>query len=303
MKILKEENNKLYSLKTKKIELSELSNLNNKTIKQIIDILQKSSAYPKEIAKQIGIHEQNIYYHIKKLEKAKIIEIEKQENINGTIANYYKITDSIYIQFKEFKQTNKIEEKKSKFLSPFIKQGKINCIIVVGSPDPHGPLKARSRDGYFGIDFALFLGSFLSESPTPTVLLDTEITDEQIKNNNLIVIGGPIVNRVSTMVNQHLPIYFDEEKKGIYSKITKKIYHNDEIGVINKIENPYNKDKQILSIMGMRHAGIKSAIISFLDNFRELEKENPYDKQYNSRVVEGIDLNSDGIVDSVEFLE
>jgi len=260
--------------------------------------------YPKEIAKQLEIHEQNVYYYIKKLEKSKIIKIEKQENINGTTANFYQVaSDSFYFKLNDFKETSKLVEKKSHFLEPFIEEGELNAIIVVGSPDPHGPQKARSRDGYFGMDLALFLGTFLNFIPESKVKLDTEITEKDLENNNLIVLGGPIVNKVSSQLNSKMKIYFDEEKKGIYSKLSKKTYFNDEIGIINKFKSTFNKEKSILLIAGMRNAGTKSAILAFLKHFKNVQKPNLFDNKSPYKVVEGVDLDSDGVVDSVEFLE
>lgn len=304
MKIINEKDNKHYTLNTVEIDVNNIPNLNNKVSLQILDTIKNIPMYPKQIAKKLKIHEQNIYYYIRKLEKSNIIKIAKEENINGTTAKFYTITsDSYYFKIKQFKETSKVTNKSSNYLSPFIENGELKAIIIVGSPDPHGPQKARSRDGYFGIDFALFLGSYLSSISQSKVKLDTEITNEEIKNNHLIVIGGPIVNKVTNMINENIPIHFDEDKKGMYSKITKKTYFNDEIGVINKIVNPYNKDKMILSIVGLRNSGIKASILAFLKHFNEIKKGNNIKEKIHSKVVEGIDLDSDGIVDEVEILE
>lgn len=304
MNIIKEENQKQYLLKTEEIEIKNITNLNNKISKKILEIISKKPMYPKEMAKVIGVHEQNIYYYIKKLEKSKIIKVQRQENINGTQANFYTISaDSFYFKFKQFKETSKIAQKESEYLKPFIKDSSLNCLIVVGSPDPHGPAKARSRDGYFGMDLALFLGSFVSYIPEAIVRLDTEITEKEIEENNLIVIGGPIVNKVTNLVNDKMPIYFDDEKKGIYSSISKKTYHNDEIGFINKIKSPFNKKKEIMIIAGIRNSGTKAAIIAFLKDFSNLKKGNNFNSKIHSKVIEGLDLDSDGKIDSVEFLE
>jgi hypothetical protein len=56
---------------------------------------------------------------------------------------------------------------------------------VVGSPDPHGPERARSRDGYYGIDLGLFLGTFLYYVSDFSVKLDTEVTGDDLKKNFL----------------------------------------------------------------------------------------------------------------------
>ena len=304
MRIFKEKDGKKYILPTKEISIKDIPNLNNKITQKILNTISKEPLYPKQIAKKLNVHEQNIYYYIKKLEKSGIIKTIKQQNINGTIANYYAISsNSYFFKFNEFEEGSTIEEKESKYLKPFIQKGRLNALIIVGSPDPHGPLKARSRDGYFGMDLALFLGSFLNYIPESKVRLDTEVSKEELENNNLIVIGGPIVNKVSTQINKKMPIYFDEEKKGIYSKISNKTYFNDEIGMINKINSPYNKDKKILCVAGIRNSGTKASILAFLKHFSEVKQNNIYDDKIQSRVVEGIDLDSDNSIDEVEFLE
>jgi len=122
MNIIKEENQKQYLLKTEEIEIENITNLNNKISKKILEIISKKPMYPKEMAKVIGVHEQNIYYYIKKLEKAKIIKVQRQENINGTLANFYEVAaDSFYFKFNNFKETSKIAQKESEYLKPFIK--------------------------------------------------------------------------------------------------------------------------------------------------------------------------------------
>lgn len=303
MRIIKEED-KIYSINTKEIKLNDMINLNNKISKQILELLNKQEMYPKQIAKKLNIHEQNIYYYIRKFEKANIIHITKRENINGTFANFYSLTsESFFFKLDEFKQTSKIFQKDSSYLNPFIVNSKLNSIIIVGSPDPHGPQKARSKDGYFGIDLALFLGSYIDSIENLNVRLDTEITQKELLENNLVIIGGPIVNKITSIINKNMQIYFDEKIKGIYSKITKKIYFNEEIGIINKFTSPFNKDKSILFIGGIRNSGTKSAIIAFIKHFKKLERGNIFkDKNFN-RVVEGIDLNSDGQIDDCDFLE
>lgn len=303
MKIVKEEKSENYSLDTKEIDIEEISNLSNETTKQILKLLSQEIMYPKQIAKKLKIHEQNIYYYIKKLEKSKLIEIEKSENINGTVANFYRTSsDSFYFKVTEFKKTPKLKEKTSDYLKPFIENGKLNAIIIVGSPDPHGPQKARSKDGYYGMDLALFLGTYLTHTENLKVKLDTEVSEKDLKNN-LIIIGGPIVNKVTEMINDKMPIRFDEESKGIYSSVTKKTYFNEEIGMVNKIDSPFLENKKILLLAGLRNAGTKSCILAFLKYFDELQKPNNYNKKIESKIIEGIDLDSDGLVDDCDFLE
>lgn len=303
MKIIKQEYHKNHSINTQEINPSYLFQF-NPTVLKIIDLLKNKNMYPIEISKALKLHEQNIYYYIKKLEKAKIIKINEQKKINGVIANLYALaSDSFFFKFNNFKESPKIIEKESHFLKPFIEEGLLNSLIIVGSPDPHGPQKARSKDGYFGMDLALFLGTFISHIPESKVKLDTEASEQDLKNNNLIIIGGYIVNKIASIINKKMPIRFDKKKKGIISSITGKVYFSDETGLINKIKSPFNREKSILLIAGNRNPGTKAAILAFIKDFKTLKSGNKFNSKINSRVVEGIDLNSDGIIDNLEFLE
>jgi DNA-binding transcriptional ArsR family regulator len=304
MKIIKHENDKAYSMDTKEISLKDLPNLKSKVIGKILCLLSKKELYPREIARELKIHEQNVYYYIKKLEKAKLIKVMRTENINGTYANYYGLVNkSFFVRFGEFESASTITEKKSSYLEPYINDGRLDSLIVVGSPDPHGPQKARSRDGYFGMDLALFLGSFLNFIPDSKVRLDTEITQKELEENHLIIIGGPIVNKITGLVNSKMPVCFDVNTKAIHSKITGKDYFNDEIGLINKFVSPFNKTKKILLVAGIRNSGTKAGILAFLKHFAIVKKGNLFNSNIYSRVVEGLDMDSDGVVDNVEFLE
>lgn len=304
MKIVKTEKEKNYVLKTKEIALSNLPQLSNKVITEILKLLKEKEMYAIQIAKKLKLHEQNIYYYIRQLEKAGIIKVSKQENINGTVAKFYALTsESFYFKLYDFQESIKIEEKEPDFLKPFIERGELNALIIVGSPDPHGPQKARSKDGYFGMDLALFLGTYLSYISESKVKLDTEVSEKELEENNLIILGGPIVNKITAQVNKKLPIYFDEEKKGFHSTITDKTYFNEEIGVINKCKSPFNKEKQMLVIAGLRNKGTKAAILAFLKQFKELSKGNLFNSNIHSKVIEGEDLDSDGFVDDVQIVE
>lgn len=302
-KIIKTSNNKTYTLDSLELELKNLKSL-NETSKKILLLLSAKELYPKQIAKNLNLHEQNIYYNIRKLEEIGLIRVLREETINGTIAKFYSISkDSFYIKLKDFKETSKVTQKESSYFKEFIFSQKLDALIIVGSPDPHGPQKARSKDGYYGMDFALFLGTFLDYIDSSKVRLDTEVSNDGLKNNNLIVIGGPIVNKVMSEANNKLPIRFDENKKGVYSKLSKKIYYNDEIGYINKIKSPFNEKKQAIFIAGLRNQGTKAAILSFIKNFSAVKKPNLYNKEIYSKIVEGVDLDSDGIIDDVDVLE
>ena len=303
MKIIEEKNNIVSELKTSELNLSDLAILKNELAMKIIKILSEENLYPKQIAKKLNIHEQKIYYYIKKLEGSKIIKIIDKVNIQGSFANIYTTTsDSFFVKIKDLKKSN-IEYKTNKSLEPFIEEGKLNCLIVVGSPDSHGKNKARAKDGHTAIELALFLGKYVNNITTDIVRLDTEITTEEIKGNNLILVGGPNVNSIFEKINEKLPIKFSKTQRGINSEITKKNYPEDEIGLVGKIINPFNNKKEILFFAGNRQSGTKASILFFTRYFEDFNKTNRFDKNTNIRIVEGIDLNSDGIIDDIEILE
>jgi len=305
MFVIKKEKNQILSLPVKEITAKEAKNFSSDLALKILKLLIKKPMYPIELAKELKVHEQKIYYHIRNLERSGIIKINKKEIKQGAVAKYYYLDKPAFvIRLKEFEETQKIIPKSSsEFLEPFIKNGELDAMIIVGSPDPHGPEKARSRDGYYGIDLALFLGTFLNYVPDLNVRLDTEVRQEDLKNN-LILLGGPVVNNITKEVNEKMPIFFDKNNHwAIKSNISKNVYPTDETGLIASFKNPFNKEKSILLVAGKRYSGTRAAIIAFLKYFKEVSKGNIHNNKIKARVVEGIDLDSDGIIDDVEFRE
>ena len=287
MLVIKEENGSLYSVSCNEVQKFPSSSLAMK----ILWVLTKKSTYPKDIAVQLKENEQKIYYHIRRLQKTGIIKIIKREDRGGAVAKIYALNAaSFVIRFREFEKTNHII-RQNKFFSSFVNNGKLDAKIVVGSPDPHGPEKARSRDAYYAVDLGLFIGTFLTNAKA-SVCLDTDIADMK---DNMIVVGGPIVNRITKAVNEKMPIRFDN-KKNIYSSLSKKTYKSDDCGMIVKMKNPFDEEKQIMVIAGKRYSGTRAAILGFLKKFDEIEKRN-------CQVVEGLDNDGDGVVDDVRMLE
>ncbi|MBN1544485.1 S-layer protein [Candidatus Woesearchaeota archaeon] len=305
MKIVERKKQKSYTLDAKEIELDRLGSIGSKLAKRIVLTVVDKEKYPKQISKELRENEQKIYYHVRNLEKAGIIKVTRQETVHGTLAKFYRVAQpALVLKFKELVPSQEIspsDEKVAQFLAPFIADGKLDARIIVGSPDPHGPEKARSRDGYYGIDLALFLGTFLNHVPEINVRLDTETTEEDLKQN-LILIGGPITNRVTDRFNSNLQVYFAPDKN-IYSKISKTAYSSDETGIIVKIKNPLNPEKAVLVVAGKRFSGTRAAVTAFLKGFKQVYSGNRFRPGTIAKVVEGLDLDSDGVVDAVEFRE
>src|SRR3989338_8860489 len=149
MFIIDKQKNEVYSLPAREIKAENAGSLSSDLAIRILHLLAKEAMYPIDIAKALKVHEQKIYYHIRNLEKAGAIKVAKKETRQGATANFYTLEESAFvIRFKNFESTSKIAQirNESEFLEPFIKNGQLDALIIVGSPDPHGPDKARSRD-------------------------------------------------------------------------------------------------------------------------------------------------------------
>ena len=178
-----------------------------------------------------------------------------------------------------------------------MKNGKLNASIIVGSPDPHGPHKARARDGHYAIDLAIYLGKHCQSSRNFSTKLDVDID----WNDNLIIIGGPVTNLATAKINTHLPIKFNQDKSwGFVSNIG--IYTEETIGMICKIKNPFAEGKYILVLAGLRFIGTKAAIIGFT-KFTKLVLNKFSSQEEFTSIVQGFDLDGDGKIDSVELIE
>lgn len=283
------------SLEGKQVSFAQIKAGTSPLAQDILHLLSAQPSYSHEIAKQLGVHEQKVYYHMRRLEESGLIEEESRYTIQGGSAKYYRLAaPSFALLLKELEpatQISMIPEQHAAFLHPFIVDGKQDFQIIVGSAEAHGPSMTRAKDGSYAIDLALFLGSYC-DRPKPVMKLDTELRDWK---QNLVIIGGPIVNMAAAKVNPHLPVKFLEDGKTIYSEKTGKKYDKDEIGIIVKAPNPLAKGKHVLFIAGRRQAGTKAAILAFVNHFNEILG--------TSRVVEGRDEDSDGVVDEVVFCE
>ena len=69
---------------------------------KILTLLSKKEMYPLEIARQLNMHEQKIYYHIRKLAKAGAIIVVREEKKKGATAKYYKtVSPAFGIEFPQ----------------------------------------------------------------------------------------------------------------------------------------------------------------------------------------------------------
>jgi DNA-binding transcriptional ArsR family regulator len=284
---------------------------------KILTILSKKEMYPLEIARQLGVHEQRVYYHIRKLAKAGAIIVKKEEKKKGATAKYYKIVSPAFgIEFPEGYQTIQylsllsMDMQLQSFFREFI-NGKsvLEGKIVVGSPIPHGPFKTSARDGHYAAHLTLFIGQFAKMPTDFAIKLDVDVKVEKEEKNNLIIVGGPGTNLLAQDINDYLPVKFNMHSSdqgfllgGLSSKKTSRVYTTDTAGLIAKIVNPWDKTKRIMILAGNKAVGTKACVLA-LTNFWKKALQQYRDEDTFATVIQGFDLDGDGKVDSIEVME
>lgn len=305
MAYLIEENEKgQLAYRTLVIDPKNFNVLNSELSLKILHEIFKQPSCAMDIARRLKQHEQKIYYHLRRLEKAGIISVLRTEERVGAVAKIYSVS-SPFISVKLFDGGSitdvKTKVKEVEFFKPFIENGKLNATIVIGSPDPHGKYGAQASDGNAAIDLALFLGTLL-ESSSLNYKIDTQVREEDLQRN-LILIGGPKANMLIDRINSKLPIYFDTKHDfNIVSSFSKTVYTEDDVGIIVKMKSPFTKEREILVLSGRRFKGTRAAIIGIVKYLRKIADGNKFNG-YIAKVVKGIDRDSDGIIDDIEILE
>ena len=118
---------------------------------KILLLLAEKEMYPLEVARQLGIHEQKVYYHIRKLAKAGAITIAKEEKRKGATAKYYKpVSPAFGIEFPPGYKTMQTpsliaaSEQIQNFFAEFIDDFNGSFMVLVGSVREVEPGHAHS---------------------------------------------------------------------------------------------------------------------------------------------------------------
>ena len=277
---------------------------------KILNLLITRGSCAKELAETLRTSEQVICYHLKALEKAEFIRLERTEKKRGAVAKYYRadqraltvLANATPLEAVKVGYQRSAPDLAARVLGPFVAEGRFNGHIVIGSPEPHGIFRAATKGGEKAVDLGLFLGSLLPLTRECLVRLDTEITQQELLRN-LILIGSPRVNTVTMTVNEWLPITYEQTGEDLMlSTITNNSYSGDE-GAIQLIPNPLERNSHVLVIAGNNELGTRTAVLAIIKYAEEVAKGNSANKDAIARVVNGLDMDNDGVVDDVEFLE
>jgi len=307
--------------KTKKIKIiqdpKKLNMILGNLTWKILSILSEKEYYPMELARKLGIHEQLVYYHIRKLEKAGAIIVKKEKKKKGGTAKYFKTSAPSFgieiSQKKDLMQAisfSNVNIQIQRFFKEFVnEQGEFNGKIIVGSPTAHGPFKTSARDGHYAAHLTFFLGQFMKMPKDFAIKLDVDVKAEKEEKNNLILVGGPGTNLLTQESTKFTPIKFNMQSSregflfgGLISEKTLLTYTSDAIGLIAKIINPWDKTKRIIVLAGNKAVGTKSCVLA-LTKYHDKTLQNLNHKDNFAVVVQGFDLDGDGKVDSIDVKE
>ena len=286
--------------------------LSNPLAWRMMGLLSRGPMYPIEIAKKLKIYEQSAYYYVRKLvEIGALAEVGTHQVRGGTARLYRSLGPAFGIEMDWGERQLELRNYRnyrgqyaSKLFDEFIVDSAFNGLIIVGAPDPHGPYRSSSRDGHYAVHLAFFLGTISNIPSEFIVKLDADAKAEKVsERNNLISIGGPGTNIITAEFNKYLPIKFNEKNfwSGLVDGSTGKLYSLDNQGLIAKIKNPYDNNKKIIVLAGVRSIGTKSAVLALTNYSQEILKSYKSDEDW-ALVVQGFDLNADGKIDHVDII-
>ncbi len=275
---------------------------------KIIQELVKEPACAMDLARRMNQHEQKIYYHLRRLEGAGVVKHIRSEKRYSMTAKIYGVVSPV-VSAKLFekgrkviKKTNGLSREMDEFFQPFVEEGKLNATIVIGDPYPHGKYDKPDKSAAHAFDFMMMLGNIVNELNFPHYKLDIDIREKDLKDN-LILIGNPKTNTIMSRLDGNMPVFFDPKSGwAVVSKKTSKKYDEPRVGVIMKMDSPFQAGKKILVVAGIRTRGMQAATIALTRYFKKTIKKS--DEQGNLfRIVEGVDQTGDHIIDNVKFLE
>lgn len=249
---------------------------------KIMKMLIKKEMHLREIAKVLDVSAASVHYHLLLLKN--FLTIHKVKAKGGFNKYVYKAKDDSWlITFS----TKPMKMVRSSVYTSFLGE---KVTIVVGSPDPHGKYKVRARDAYLAGELSNYLGK---GGIDVEVVWDTEVKSLKLYDRNLIILGGPLSNVIAHDLNPFLPIKFDEESGFRTLKHHNQSIAEETTGLIYGGKNPYSSKHSLLLLAGTTLQGTKAAILALIKEKIMLP---------GCYVVEGVDKDSNGIIDDIDII-
>ena len=276
---------------------------------RILQELAKSPDYPNALADRLHIHEQKVYYHVRRLEAAGFLRVVREEAKRGASARVLAPTADAFavllkshaapVPFPALPRAGVV----SRFLEEFSRGGVFDGSIVVGAPVPHGPFLTTARDSPYAVQLGFFLGRLFSPPKGLVTRLDTEVKSAGPGRENMLLVGGPVANIITMDLNPHLAVSFDwKQVWHVDSARTRRTYAEEDVGLVAKVRNPWNTAKWVVVLSGLHYQGTLASIVG-LTQFADVVLEGYESGSEFYRVVSGQDRDGDGRIDAVSVLE
>ncbi len=276
---------------------------------RILQELAKSPDYPNALADRLHIHEQKVYYHVRRLEAAGFLRVVREEAKRGASARVLAPTADAFavllksraapVPFPALPKAGVV----SRFLEEFSRGGAFDGSIVVGSPYPHGPFLTTARDSPYAVQLGFFLGRLFSAPKGLVTRLDTEVKSAGPGRENMLLVGGPVANIITMDLNPHLAVSFDwKQVWHVDSARTRRTYADEDVGLVAKVRNPWNPTKWVVVLSGLHYQGTLASIVGLTQFADEVLGGYETGSEFY-RVVSGQDRDGDGRIDSVSVLE
>src|SRR3989475_11558245 len=276
---------------------------------RILQELAKTPDYPNALAGRVKVHEQKVYYHVRRLEAAGVLHVLREGPKRGASARVLAPTAeafSIVLKGRGNPVTSPLLPHAGvvgRFLEEFTRDSVFEGSVVVGSPYTHGPFNTTARDSPYAVELGFFLGRLFAPRKGLVVRLDTEVKALGAGKEDMIIVGGPVANIITMELNPHLAVNFDwKQVWRMESSRTRRPYADEQVGLIAKVRNPWNPARVIVVLSGLHAVGTMAAILG-LTHFAEevLDGYAPGEDFY--RVVAGQDPDRDGRPDALSTLE
>lgn len=275
---------------------------------RIVRELSKGPDFAGNVARRLGVHEQKVYYHVRRLEKAGILREVRQERRRGAVCRILAPTaEAFAVELpgpgSPFMAPSELATPVRRFFAEFLEHGMLRGTIVVGSPYAHGPFLTVARDSPYATRLGLLLGSLGAPSSAIRVQLDTEIKARGSLDDHFVLVGGPVANIVTLDLNPSLAVSFDwREAWRMLSHRTGRTYTEEAIGLVAKLPNPWAEGRTVVVLSGLHNTGTIAAILAVTDFADEVLAGYRGDAEFYA-VVEGLDRDGDGSIDEVHVLE
>ncbi len=276
---------------------------------RILTELAKAPEYPNALADRLHVHEQKVYYHVRRLEAAGFLKVVREEPKRGASARVLAPTADAFavllkpraaaVSFPALPRSGVV----SRFLEEFSRGGAFDGAIVVGSPYAHGPFLTTARDSPYAVELGFFLGRLFNAPKGLVTRLDTEVKAGGPGREHMILVGGPVANIITMDLNPHLAVSFDwKQVWHVDSSRTHRMYANEDVGLVAKVRSPWNPAKVVVVLGGLHYQGTLSAILG-LARFADEVLDGYEEGSDFYRVVSGQDRDGDGRIDAVSLLE